>query len=123
MCIRDRYDDKWRKNGRCFEVESGHLKRECVYENGMKKRVIREFTNNGLMILFDDNGKKVYEGVWFGDMVNGFGIHPEMEEMKGFFKEMNGDLLSVSEYDDCLLYTSPGCVTCLMYTSWDIFDE
>ena len=94
------YDDKWRKNGRCFEVESGHLKRECVYENGMKKRVIREFTNNGLMILFDDNGKKVYEGVWFGDMVNGFGIHPEMEEMKGFFKEMNGDLLSVSEYDD-----------------------
>ena len=94
------YDDKWMKNGICFEVESGHLKRECVYENGMKKRVIREFTDDGLMRLFDDNGKKVYEGVWFGDMVNGFGIHPEMEEMKGFFKEMNGDLLSVSEYDD-----------------------
>ena len=93
------YDDKWRKNGRCFEVESGHLKRECVYENGRMKRVIREFIGRR-MILFDDNGKKVYEGVWFGDMVNGFGIHPEMEEMKGFFKEMNGDLLSVSEYDD-----------------------
>ena len=96
------YDDKWRKNGRCFEVESGHLKRECVYENGMKKRMIREFTDNGLMRLFDDNGKKVYEGVWFGDMMNGFVIHPEMEGMKGFFKEMNvnRELLSVSEYDE-----------------------
>ena len=96
------YDDKWMKNGICFEVESGHLKRECVYENGMKKRVIREFTDDGLMRLFDDNGKKVYEGVWFGDMMNGFVIHPEMEGMKGFFKEMNvnRELLSVSEYDE-----------------------
>ena len=96
------YDDKWMKNGVCFEVESGHLKRECVYENGMKKRVIREFTDDGLMRLFDDNGKKVYEGVWFGDMMNGFVIHPEMEGMKGFFKEMNvnRELLSVSEYDE-----------------------
>ena len=95
------YDDKWMKNGICFEVESGHLKRECVYENGRMKRVIREFIGRR-MILFDDNGKKVYEGVWFGDMVNGFVIHPEMERMDGFFKEvnMNGDLLSVSEYDD-----------------------
>ena len=73
-------------------------------ENGMKKRVIREFIGNR-MILFDDNGKKVYEEVWFGDTMNGFVIHPEMEGMKGFFKElnMNGELLSVSEYDDGLL--------------------
>ena len=105
------YDDKWMKNGVCFEVESGYLKRECVYENGMKKRVIREFTDNGLMRLFDDNGKKVYEGVWFGDMVNGFVIHPEMERMDGFFKEvnMNGDLLSVSEYDECGLLKNGKC--------------
>mgnify|MGYP002527023348 CR=1 FL=1 len=34
------YDDKWRKNGRCFEGESGRLKRECLYENGVKKRVM-----------------------------------------------------------------------------------
>ena len=105
------YDDKWMKNGVCFEVESGYLKRECVYENGMKKRVIREFTDDGLMRLFDDNGKKVYEGVWFGDMVNGFVIHPEMERMDGFFKEvnMNGDLLSVSEYDESGLLKNGKC--------------
>ena len=29
------YDENWMKNGRCFEVEEGYLKRECVYENGM----------------------------------------------------------------------------------------
>ena len=105
------YDDKWMKNGVCFEVESGYLKRECVYENGMKKRVIREFTNNGLMILFDDNGEKVYEGVWFGDMVNGFVIYPRMEGMKGFFKEMNEkrELLSVSEYDESGLLKNGKC--------------
>ena len=104
------YDDKWMKNGICFEVESGHLKRECVYENGRMKRVIREFIGRR-MILFDDNGKKVYEGVWFGDMVNGFVIHPEMERMDGFFKEvnMNGDLLSVSEYDECGLLKNGKC--------------
>ena len=105
------YDDKWMKNGVCFEVESGYLKRECVYENGMKKRVIREFTDNGLMRLFDDNGEKVYEGVWFGDVVNGFGIHRRMEGMKGFFKEMNGngELLSVSEYDEYGLLKNGKC--------------
>ena len=104
------YDDKWMKNGICFEVESGHLKRECVYENGRMKRVIREFIGRR-MILFDDNGKKVYEGVWFGDMVNGFVIHPEMERMDGFFKEvnMNGDLLSVSEYDESGLLKNGKC--------------
>ena len=95
------YDKDLRlKHGHCYEFVMGFIKNECVYEKGMKKRVIREFVAGGLMRLFDDNGKKVYEGVWFGDMMNGFVIHPEMEEMKGFFKEMNGDLLSVSEYDD-----------------------
>ena len=72
------YDDNWKKNGRCFEVESGYF-RECVYENGVKKRVIREFIGK-TMRLFDDNGKKVYEGVWFGSMVNGFVIHPETKK-------------------------------------------
>ena len=106
------YDENWMKNGRCFEVErSRFLKRECVYEHGMKKRMIREFSDNGLMRLFDENGKKVYEGLWFGDMVNGFVIHPEMEGMKGFLKELNerGDLLSVSEYDDDGLLKNGSC--------------
>ena len=60
------------KNGRCFECEGGYVKRECVYENGMKKRMIREFTDDGLMIEYDDNGKRVYEGEFEGDMMNGF---------------------------------------------------
>ena len=67
------YDDEWMKNGRCFEVKgSKYVKRECVYENGMKKRMIREFTEDGLMILFDDNGMRVYEGGFEGDMMKGF---------------------------------------------------
>ncbi|KNB43912.1 hypothetical protein JH06_5279 [Blastocystis sp. subtype 4] len=52
------YDDEWRKNGKCFEYEGGRMVRECEYKNGMKKRMIREFTEDGLMILFDDNGMR-----------------------------------------------------------------
>ena len=106
------YDKDLRlKHGHCYEFVMGFIKNECVYEKGMKKRVIREFVAGGLMRLFDDNGKKVYEGVWFGDMVNGFVIHPEMERMDGFFKEvnMNGDLLSVSEYDESGLLKNGKC--------------
>ena len=103
------YDDNWKKNGRCFEVESGYF-RECVYENGVKKRVIREFIGK-TMRLFDDNGKKVYEGVWFGSMVNGFVIHPETKRMKGFYRELNedGKVLSVSEYDESGLLKNGRC--------------
>ena len=96
------YDDKWRKNGRCYEVESGHLKRECVYENGIRKRMIQEFTDDGLMIEYDDNGEIVDEEVFEGDMI-GFMIHPEMMiGTKEYYIEMNedGELLSVSEYDE-----------------------
>ena len=111
LSVSEYNEDGLLKNGRCFEYEGGKIKRECVYENGMKKRVIREFTDDGLMRLFDDNEEKVYEGVWFGDMVNGFGIHPEMEKMKGFFKELNEkrELLSVSEYDECGLLKNGKC--------------
>ena len=104
------YDDNWLKNGKCFEYEGGKVKRECVYECGIKKRVIREFIGRK-MILFDDNGKKIYEGVWFGGVLDGFGIHPRMKGMKGFFKEMKkkGELLSVSEYDKYKLLKNGKC--------------
>ena len=83
------YDDKWRKNGRCYEVESGHLKRECVYENGIRKRMIQEFTDDGLMIEYDDNGEIVDEEVFEGDMI-GFMIHPEMMiGTKEYYIDMN----------------------------------
>ena len=108
------YDDKWRKNGRCFEVESGHLKRECVYENGIRKRMIQEFTDDGLMIEYDDNGEIVDEEVFEGDMI-GFMIHPEMMiGTKEYYIDMNenGELLSVSEYDESGLLKNGRCFEC-----------
>ena len=104
------YDENWMKNGRCFEVESGYLKRECVYENGRMKRMIREFIGRR-MILFDTNGRKVYEGEWYGNILNGFVIHPRVFGMEGFFKELNEkrELLSVSEYDEDGLLKNGKC--------------
>ena len=65
------YDSNMRmKHGRCFEFKLGYIKNECIYEHGVKKRTIREFIGGGLMRVFDDKGKIVYEGVWFGDMEN-----------------------------------------------------
>ena len=105
------YDKDWIRNGRSFEYERGHVKRECIYENGVRTKVIREFTDKGLMRVFDNEGRIVYEGVWFGDIVNGFSAHPKMEGMDGFFKEMNkkGELLSVSEYDEDLILKEGKC--------------
>ena len=95
------FDEEWRRNGVCYEYKSGKILNECVYEHGEMKRMIREFIDDKMRV-FDDEGRIVYEGVWFGDIVNGFVIHPKMEGMDGFFKEMNekGELLSVSEYDN-----------------------
>ena len=49
---------------------------------------------NGKMIVYDSNGKKVYEGLYYGDMKSGFLCHEPMEGMAGFFKEVdsNGQL-------------------------------
>ncbi|KAK8807966.1 hypothetical protein WA588_006452 [Blastocystis sp. NMH] len=89
------------KNGRCLEYENGSLRSECEYENGVKKHTSRQFVNER-MTVFDSNGKKVYEGKWFGDMKNGFLCHEAMKEMSGYFKEVdsNSQLMSVSEYDE-----------------------
>ena len=67
----------------------------------MKKGMIREFIGNKMRV-FDDKGKIVYEGVWYGGIESGLSSDPRMEGMDGFFKEMNekGELLSVSEYDN-----------------------
>ena len=58
------------KNGRCFKVESGCF-RECVYKNGVMMRVLREWKGK-VMIEYDDNGMRVYEGGFAGDMMKGF---------------------------------------------------
>ena len=33
------------------------------------------FNSNGKMIVYDSNGMKVYEGVYYGDMKSGFLCH------------------------------------------------
>ena len=105
------YDDSLHdKNGRCFEYENGSLKSECVYENGVKKRTIREFVN-GKMVVFNSDGKKVYEGVYYGDMKSSFSCHEPMEGMAGFFKEVdsNNQLIAVSQYDEYNIYRNGKC--------------
>ena len=41
------YDDSLRdKNGQCFEYVDGVVKRKCLYENGERKQIIREYDVN-----------------------------------------------------------------------------
>ena len=65
------YDDEWRKNGKCFEYEGGRMVRECEYKNGVMIQVLREWKGE-CMIEYDDNGMRVYEGRFEGDMMKGF---------------------------------------------------
>ena len=65
------YDDEWMKNGKCFEYEGGRLIRECEYKNGVMMRVLREWKGE-CMIEYDENGMRVYEGGFEGDMMKGF---------------------------------------------------
>ena len=105
------YDKDLRdKNGRCLEYENGSLRSECVYENGVKKHTSHQFVNER-MTVFDSNGKKVYEGKWFGDMKSGFLCHEKMEGMSGYFKEedSSGQLISVSEYDELNVFKNGKC--------------
>ena len=105
------YDDCLRdKNGRCFECEDNSIRSECVFENGVKKHTIREFVDEK-MIVYDANGNQVYEGKWFGNMKSGYLCHESMEDMQGFFKEVdsNGQLISVSEYDGLNAFKNGKC--------------
>ena len=65
------YDDKWMKNGKCFEYEEGRMVRECEYKNGVMMGVVREWKGE-VMIEYDVNGMRVYEGEFEGDMMKGF---------------------------------------------------
>ena len=52
------YDDALQdKNGRCLEYENGRWTGESVYENGMKKRMVREYRNDSIT-FYDENGEK-----------------------------------------------------------------
>ncbi|KAK8801638.1 hypothetical protein WA588_005924, partial [Blastocystis sp. NMH] len=62
---------RMKKNGKCFEMENGRVKRVCLYEMDQMVRVMMEFSGSA-MIENDEKGKKVYEGGFKGDMKNGF---------------------------------------------------
>ena len=70
-------------NGMGYEKDgNGVMKRGCLFENGRMKRVVQEF-DGGKMVEYDENGKKVYEGKWFGDMNSGFVRNGKGKEMDG----------------------------------------
>ncbi|KAK8825469.1 hypothetical protein WA538_003165 [Blastocystis sp. DL] len=62
---------RMKKNGKCFDMENGRVKRVCLYEMDRLVRVMMEF-NGSAMIENDEKGKKVYEGGFKGDMKSGF---------------------------------------------------
>ena len=94
----------------CELDENGKAKRGCLYENDTMIRVVIEFKGSK-MVEYDENGKKVYEGKWFGDMKSGFLCHERMEGMSGYFKEedSSGQLISVSEYDELNVFKNGKC--------------
>ena len=104
------YDDRWKRHGTCFEFKDGKIAGEYVYEHGKKDKTVREFHDDD-MRLFDKYGRIVYEGIYFGDIYDGFCVHPKKKGMPGFFKEMNkkGDLLSISQYDDMVMKKEGKC--------------
>ena len=87
---------RMKKNGKCFEMEDGKMKRVCVYENGVLKRVLMEF-NGETMTEYSDT-KKVYEGGFKGDMKKGF-----VREGKGKeYRKMSSNNGAVSHYGESM---------------------
>ena len=64
--------EEGKKDGMVYERDENQvIRRGCWYENGEMKRVVQEF-NGSTMIEYDENGRKVYEGEYKGDVENGF---------------------------------------------------
>ena len=71
-------------NGMGYEKdENGAMKRGCLFEDGEMKRVVQEF-NGGKMVEYDENGRKMYEGEYKGNVEKGF-------VREGFGKELDGN--------------------------------
>ena len=60
-----------KRNGKCFELEDGKVKRVCFYEKDQVMYVMMEFCGN-VMIEYDGNGMRVYEGGFKGNMKTGY---------------------------------------------------
>ena len=82
------------KNGKCIEYEGGRLVRECEYKNGVMMRVLREWKGE-MMIEYDMNGMKVYEGGFGGDMKEGY-----KRDKEGTEYDSDGTTLYVGHYVD-----------------------
>ena len=59
------------KDGKCFEYEGGQVVRECEYKGGRMIGVLRKWIGK-VMIEYDVNGVRLYEGGFGGDIVKGF---------------------------------------------------
>ena len=89
------------KNGHCLEYEDGEWIGEWIYENGVRKLPVREYSN-GVLTLYDTSGKKMYEGKFSKrEVKDGFYEHEPMEGMNGYCKEVNSNnqIVTVAEYD------------------------
>ena len=73
--LRVLYIGEWKdgmKDGKGYERDgNGVMKRGCLFENGVMKRIVQEF-NGGKMVEYDENGRKVYEGEYKGNVEKGF---------------------------------------------------
>lgn len=59
------------KDGLSFELASGKVSRVSEYRNGSLQRIAMEMKND-VLTEYDENGKKVYEGGYCGNMKTGF---------------------------------------------------
>ena len=75
------------KNGVCYEFEEGRVVRESEYEKGIMKRVLRELKGD-MMIEYDCDGNKVYEGGYKGDYEHGYMRNGEGKEYGGSGSDM-----------------------------------
>ena len=78
---------KGEKNGMCYEFEEGRVVREYEYEKGIMKRVLRELKGD-MMIEYDCDGHKVYEGGYKGDYERGYMRNGEGKEYDGSGSDM-----------------------------------
>lgn len=60
-----------KKNGCCFQLEYGKLKRVYLYQSGKMVRELMRF-HGSTMIEYAENGRVIYEGEFKGSMKTGF---------------------------------------------------
>lgn len=95
-------DDLLVLNGKSYEVEDGVITREIEYENGKMTQVLREW-NDGVMVEYDDNGEKKFEGGFENRLENemrrkGYGkvIVKNAVVYGGYWKD--GEMIWVDQY-------------------------